>query len=108
MPRRQPVQAPLIEPENEKPTTQYRATFEQPRGHLNRLNVKVPGQIEIDILATSRTLKLWEVRTVWNNKPLCKSNGDPIVTASPALAQQAVAELYERRVSEWREFKGQL
>jgi len=108
MPKRQPIQTPLIEPEAEKPTTQYRATFEQPRGHLNKLGVKVPGQFDIDVLATSRTLKLWEVRTVWNNKPLCKSNGEPITAASAALAQQAVAELYERRVSEWREFKGEL
>lgn len=90
------------DPSRKPPTIfRYEAVFEQPRLHLNRLGVRVPGRIVVDVRATSSTAKKWAAYFAENNKQITYNTGSPMESPNPGQLMAAVAELFEIQHEPW-------
>lgn len=82
----------------------YAAKFEQPRGHLNRLGVKVPGWIAVEVRATSQTGRDWRAYYAENNHVITYNSGHEMRAPTPEHLCAAVAELFEWQREPWQCF----
>ena len=75
----------------------FQAEFEQPTGFLNPMSIRIPGRLRIEVY---RIPGAWSARNADTRGQL-----KPIVSTQLEGAQQQVAEVFERQVSEWRRYK---
>lgn len=83
----------------------YRAEFRQPKGHMNPMNMKVPGAVLVEVFAVGKTGTRWKARAISNEgkpgKVFTYEDKSDLVGTTAEHCQRLVASYFEEQLNDW-------